>query len=180
MRNQTGCERHRHLQQWVSNRLRAEIFDGRHRPGDWLRQESAARDEGVAVGPPCSTRPNDSGRNGVDSAAWLRREFQGVFSGGSWSARSVVEEVRRARVVPHRLPDRVAHRSRREAEDRGPTGRKGEVRKVKRSHLVALAILVVFLLGTFTALSQALPSATLSGKVAADGTVTATAITVRG
>ncbi len=40
---------------------------------------------------------------------------------------------------------------------------------MKRSHLVASAILVVLLFGAFTALSQALPSATLSGKVASDG-----------
>ncbi|MCE7959555.1 MAG: GntR family transcriptional regulator, partial [Acidobacteria bacterium ACB2] len=39
------------MRQWVADRLRSEILDGRRKPGDWLRQESVAREEGVSQTP---------------------------------------------------------------------------------------------------------------------------------
>ena len=51
MQARSGPERHRQLRQWVADRLRAEILEGRRRPGDWLRQESVAREEGVSQTP---------------------------------------------------------------------------------------------------------------------------------
>ena len=47
----TGTDRHRQLRQWVADRLRAEILEGRRRPGDWLRQEGVAQEEGVSQTP---------------------------------------------------------------------------------------------------------------------------------
>jgi len=46
-----GAETHRQLRQWVADRLRTEILEGQRRPGDWLRQESVAREEGVSQTP---------------------------------------------------------------------------------------------------------------------------------
>ena len=43
-----GAEKHRQLRQWVADRLRTEILEGQRKPGDWLRQESVAREEGVS------------------------------------------------------------------------------------------------------------------------------------
>src|SRR5512140_1556485 len=51
MERRAGREQHRQLRQWVVERLRTEILDGRRRPGDWLRQESVAREEGVSQTP---------------------------------------------------------------------------------------------------------------------------------
>lgn len=51
MQGRAGNERHRQLRQWVADRLRTEILEGRRRPGDWLRQESVAREEGVSQTP---------------------------------------------------------------------------------------------------------------------------------
>ena len=51
MQGRAGPEKHRQLRQWVADRLRAEILEGRRSPGDWLRQESVARDEGVSQTP---------------------------------------------------------------------------------------------------------------------------------
>ena len=51
MQGRSGTERHRQLRQWVADRLRTEVLDGRRRPGDWLRQESVAREEGVSQTP---------------------------------------------------------------------------------------------------------------------------------
>jgi DNA-binding GntR family transcriptional regulator len=47
----TVAANHRQLRQWVADRLRTEILEGRRRPGDWLRQESVAREEGVSQTP---------------------------------------------------------------------------------------------------------------------------------
>lgn len=51
MQGRAGTDRHRQLRQWVVDRLRTEILDGRRKPGDWLRQESVAREEGVSQTP---------------------------------------------------------------------------------------------------------------------------------
>ena len=51
MQGRAGTERHRQLRQWVADRLRTEILEGRRHPGDWLRQESVAREEGVSQTP---------------------------------------------------------------------------------------------------------------------------------
>lgn len=51
MHGRVGTEKHRQLRQWVADRLRTEVLEGRRRPGDWLRQESVARDEGVSQTP---------------------------------------------------------------------------------------------------------------------------------
>lgn len=51
MQGRAGTEQHRQLRQWVADRLRSEILEGRRRPGDWLRQESVAREEGVSQTP---------------------------------------------------------------------------------------------------------------------------------
>ena len=51
MQARVGSDRHRQLRQWVADRLRTEILEGRRRPGDWLRQESVAREEGVSQTP---------------------------------------------------------------------------------------------------------------------------------
>jgi DNA-binding GntR family transcriptional regulator len=51
MQPRAGTEKHRQLRQWVADRLRTEILEGRRRPGDWLRQESVAREEGVSQTP---------------------------------------------------------------------------------------------------------------------------------
>lgn len=51
MQGRAGTEQHRQLRQWVADRLRTEILEGRRRPGDWLRQESVAREEGVSQTP---------------------------------------------------------------------------------------------------------------------------------
>jgi DNA-binding GntR family transcriptional regulator len=51
MQGRVGTDRHRQLRQWVADRLRTEILEARRRPGDWLRQESVAREEGVSQTP---------------------------------------------------------------------------------------------------------------------------------
>lgn len=51
MQGRAGTEQHRQLRQWVADRLRTEILEGQRRPGDWLRQESVAREEGVSQTP---------------------------------------------------------------------------------------------------------------------------------
>lgn len=51
MQRRVGTDRHRQLRQWVADRLRAEVLDGRRRPGDWLRQERVALEEGVSQTP---------------------------------------------------------------------------------------------------------------------------------
>ena len=51
MQGRAGTEKHRQLRQWVADRLRTEILEGQRRPGDWLRQESVAREEGVSQTP---------------------------------------------------------------------------------------------------------------------------------
>ncbi len=51
MQGRAGPEKHRQLRQWVADRLRTEILEGRRSPGDWLRQESVAREEGVSQTP---------------------------------------------------------------------------------------------------------------------------------
>jgi DNA-binding GntR family transcriptional regulator len=51
MQGRGGTERHRQLRQWVADRLRTEILEGRRQSGDWLRQESVAREEGVSQTP---------------------------------------------------------------------------------------------------------------------------------
>lgn len=43
--------RHRQLRQWVADHLRAEILEGKRKPGDWLRQEQLARELDVSQTP---------------------------------------------------------------------------------------------------------------------------------
>ncbi len=42
---------HMQLRLWVADRLRAEILDGRIKPGEWLRQERLAQEQGVSQTP---------------------------------------------------------------------------------------------------------------------------------
>ncbi len=42
---------HRQLRQWVTERLRSEILEGRLKPGEWLRQERIANEQGVSQMP---------------------------------------------------------------------------------------------------------------------------------
>jgi DNA-binding GntR family transcriptional regulator len=42
---------HRQLQQWVADRLRADILGGHVAPGEWLRQERLAQEYGVSQMP---------------------------------------------------------------------------------------------------------------------------------
>ena len=42
---------YRQLRQWVVERLRVDILEGRLKPGDWLRQERLAREQGVSQTP---------------------------------------------------------------------------------------------------------------------------------
>jgi len=42
---------HKQLPQWVAERIRAEILDGRLKPGEWLRQERLAQEHGVSQMP---------------------------------------------------------------------------------------------------------------------------------
>ncbi len=46
-----GSPRHRQLRQWVADRLRADILEGRKHPGEWLRQEHVAREQDVSQTP---------------------------------------------------------------------------------------------------------------------------------
>jgi len=41
----------RQLRQWVAERLRSDILEGRRQPGEWLRQERLARELGVSQMP---------------------------------------------------------------------------------------------------------------------------------
>ncbi|MCU0292022.1 MAG: GntR family transcriptional regulator [Thermoanaerobaculaceae bacterium] len=42
---------HKQLLHWVADRLRADILEGRLKPGEWLRQERLAQDHGVSQMP---------------------------------------------------------------------------------------------------------------------------------
>jgi DNA-binding GntR family transcriptional regulator len=42
---------HKQLRHWVADRLRAEILEGRLKPGQWLRQERIAQEHGVSQMP---------------------------------------------------------------------------------------------------------------------------------
>lgn len=42
---------HKQLLHWVADRLRADILEGRVKPGEWLRQERLAQDHGVSQMP---------------------------------------------------------------------------------------------------------------------------------
>jgi DNA-binding GntR family transcriptional regulator len=42
---------HKQLRRWVADRLRADILEGRLRPGEWLRQERLAQEYGVSQMP---------------------------------------------------------------------------------------------------------------------------------
>ena len=46
-----GPENHRQLRQWVADRLRSDILEGRLKPGEWLRQERLAHEHGVSQTP---------------------------------------------------------------------------------------------------------------------------------
>jgi DNA-binding GntR family transcriptional regulator len=42
---------HKQLRHWVADRLRSEILEGRLKPGEWLRQERIAQEQGVSQMP---------------------------------------------------------------------------------------------------------------------------------
>lgn len=49
--NETQPLSHKQLRRWVADRLRADIVEGRLRPGEWLRQERLAQEYGVSQMP---------------------------------------------------------------------------------------------------------------------------------
>jgi len=51
MPNETPPPAHKQLPQWVAERIRAEILEGRLKPGEWLRQERLAQEHGVSQMP---------------------------------------------------------------------------------------------------------------------------------
>ncbi len=51
MPNEADPPTHRQLPQWVAERIRAAILDGRLKPGEWLRQERLAQEHGVSQMP---------------------------------------------------------------------------------------------------------------------------------
>lgn len=48
MREKTS---HKQLAHWIADRLRSDILEGRLRPGEWLRQERIAREQGASQMP---------------------------------------------------------------------------------------------------------------------------------
>jgi DNA-binding GntR family transcriptional regulator len=51
MPDETAPPAHKQLPQWVAERIRAEILEGRLKPGEWLRQERLAQEHGVSQMP---------------------------------------------------------------------------------------------------------------------------------
>ena len=51
MSSEPAPRSHRQLRQWVADRLRSEILEGRLKPGEWLRQERLAVEQGVSQMP---------------------------------------------------------------------------------------------------------------------------------
>jgi len=51
MPSETTPHAHKQLPQWVADHLRAEILEGRLKPGEWLRQERLALEHGVSQMP---------------------------------------------------------------------------------------------------------------------------------
>ncbi len=51
MPTDTTPQAHKQLPQWVADQLRAEILEGRLKPGEWLRQERLAQEHGVSQMP---------------------------------------------------------------------------------------------------------------------------------
>lgn len=51
MTSRTKATTHKQLAHHVADRLRAEILEGRVRPGEWLRQERLAQEQGVSQMP---------------------------------------------------------------------------------------------------------------------------------
>ena len=51
MTDETALPPHKQLPQWVAERIRGEILDGRLKPGEWLRQERLAQEHGVSQMP---------------------------------------------------------------------------------------------------------------------------------
>jgi DNA-binding GntR family transcriptional regulator len=51
MPSETTPHAHKQLPQWVADQLRAEILEGRLKPGEWLRQERLALEHGVSQMP---------------------------------------------------------------------------------------------------------------------------------
>ncbi len=51
MNDETAPPAHKQLPQWVAERIRAEILEGRLKPGEWLRQERLAQEHGVSQMP---------------------------------------------------------------------------------------------------------------------------------
>ncbi|MCA1954815.1 MAG: GntR family transcriptional regulator [Anaerolinea sp.] len=49
--NDSELVTHKQLRRWVADRLRADILEGRLRPGEWLRQERLAQEYGVSQMP---------------------------------------------------------------------------------------------------------------------------------
>jgi DNA-binding GntR family transcriptional regulator len=51
MPDETDVAAHKQLPQWVAERIRTEILEGRLKPGEWLRQERLAQEHGVSQMP---------------------------------------------------------------------------------------------------------------------------------
>lgn len=51
MPDETTPPTHKQLPQWVAERIRGEILEGRLKPGEWLRQERLAQEHGVSQMP---------------------------------------------------------------------------------------------------------------------------------
>jgi len=49
--SEPGRPNHKQLLHWVADRVRADILEGRIKPGEWLRQERLAQDHGVSQMP---------------------------------------------------------------------------------------------------------------------------------
>jgi DNA-binding GntR family transcriptional regulator len=49
--SETAPRSHRQLRHWVADRLRSDILEGRIKPGDWVRQERIAQEQGVSQMP---------------------------------------------------------------------------------------------------------------------------------
>ena len=51
MSDETTPPAHKQLPQWIAEQIRAEILEGRLKPGEWLRQERLAQEHGVSQMP---------------------------------------------------------------------------------------------------------------------------------
>lgn len=51
MSSEAAPSSHKQLRHWVADRLRSQILEGRLKPGEWLRQERIAQEQGVSQMP---------------------------------------------------------------------------------------------------------------------------------